>query len=552
MQLVEARAGDKMIYYLLDCSYYQFKSNYKDKVNFIWSRGMGRWYTPKVEEAMKMRGFASEALRKKLEHMNPTKSKTEKALAKKLVKTKLPIPAPEGLQYRPFQIEGINTIISNWYKNKEKGNDFFILADDMGLGKTVQAIGVANFYKAKNVLVICPSSLKHNWSVELENWLVNPEDYDIDIVEGKIETSLFRQFKKQIKIINYDILKPNLEALQREHYDLVILDEAHRAKNLDRMVSSAALKIFPHAQRVLFMTGTPIINRIDELMVYLKASKHFLVENEKHFIERYCKKPTSETNLELKKILYNTIALRREKETVLKNEIPPKQHRTIVLKDDELDEMVKEEKKAFKEAVEEQSKRSKKLRDIMKNMRGGCDANPQLVAPYLSIGIGGLARIRRLMGIKKVKLMVNDFHELLKTEEKVVIFAHHKEVIDFLMVALKKYRPVKVQGNMNAVKKREAVEKFQYGDARVFIGNFQSAGVGITLTAARVVVNVEFDWRPAIMDQAADRCHRLTQTKEVIVITYVVDNSVDVHMVGSLDKKRQLASEVISVGEGVA
>src|SRR3972149_6701754 len=76
------------------------------------------------------------------------------------------IPAPDGLEYLPFQCAGIGFALDR---------SATLIADEMGLGKTIQTVGIINADASiKRVLVICPASLKLNWRRELTKWLVRP------------------------------------------------------------------------------------------------------------------------------------------------------------------------------------------------------------------------------------------------------------------------------------------------------------------------------------------------------------------------------------------
>lgn len=125
-----------------------------------------------------------------------------------------------------------------------------------------------------------------------------------------------------------------------------------------------------------------------------------------------------------------------------------------------------------------------------------------------------VALYRRWLGAVKATAFLPIVEDELKTGaiKKIVIFAHHKQVISFLKLKLKAYNPQVIDGSTGAYARTTAVDNFQFNDdARVFIGQTTAAGTGITLTAAHEVVVLEPDWVPANNAQAIMRCHRIGQ-----------------------------------------
>jgi SWI/SNF-related matrix-associated actin-dependent regulator 1 of chromatin subfamily A len=110
----------------------------------------------------------------------------------------------------------------------------------------------------------------------------------------------------------------------------------------------------------------------------------------------------------------------------------------------------------------------------------------------------------------------------------------------------KGYNPVALVGGMNDSTKQLAVDTFQNDPScRLFIGNIQAAGEGITLTAASHVIFVELDWAPSQMSQCEDRCHRIGQKDNVLVQHLVFENSIDAKIAKVLLKKQKIISSAI-------
>jgi SWI/SNF-related matrix-associated actin-dependent regulator 1 of chromatin subfamily A len=134
---------------------------------------------------------------------------------------------------------------------------------------------------------------------------------------------------------------------------------------------------------------------------------------------------------------------------------------------------------------------------------------------------------------------VDHITEILNEQEKIVLFAHHHEVLDALQSEFGEIS-VQVDGRVSLDDRQKAVDRFQ-GDptCRVFIGGIQAAGVGLTLTAASTVIFLELDWTPGNISQAEDRCHRIGQ-KDCVTVQHIV-------LAGSLDER--LAAVVIEKQE---
>ena len=135
---------------------------------------------------------------------------------------------------------------------------------------------------------------------------------------------------------------------------------------------------------------------------------------------------------------------------------------------------------------------------------------------------------------------------MLENGDKLVIMAHHHDVIDQLAEALAEFGAVKFDGRMSLKDRDASVGRFQTENGvRVFVGGIQAAGVGITLTAASHVVFAELDWVPGNLAQAEDRCHRIGQTDSVLVQHLVLDGSLDARMAQIIVEKMDVITAAI-------
>lgn len=158
-----------------------------------------------------------------------------------------------------------------------------------------------------------------------------------------------------------------------------------------------------------------------------------------------------------------------------------------------------------------------------------------------------LARIRHLTAMAKVEDIIAFAKEALESTEKVVIFAHHHDVMDALMDAFGKMA-VCVRGGMSGQERQRSVDRFQEDPSvRVFVGGMYAAGVGLTLTAASTVIFAELDWVPGVIAQSEDRCHRIGQKDCVVVYHIVLQDSLDYKLAHTIVSKLEVIEAALDI-----
>ena len=437
-------------------------------------------------------------------------NKIEESLA---ISSELEIKSPEGLDYFPYQKAGIE------FASKRSAT---LIADEMGLGKTIQAIGVINAVQLQTVLIVVPASVKINWYKECKTWLVEPRNIKT-IENGKDEFPS----DPDIVIINYDLLNKFATEIKQRYWSLVIFDECHKIKNPKAKRTKVALAI--QASKKIALTGTPIPNKPVELQPIAGYLMPSVFGHWFNFVYKYCGayrmsigrgrtvlNTDGATNLdELQKTLRSTIMLRRLKKEVL-TELPDKIRQVIVLGKDDFGVELENEYTALSDAVSETYSND--------------------------IPFDKMSGVRHDMALKKVDHVVEHVSSI---DHQVVVFAHHKAVIAGIKEGLETNGKsvVTLTGDMNTKDREVSIETFQAGEADVFIGSIQAAGVGITLTSASHVVFAEMDWVPANMNQAEDRCHRIGQKESVLIQHIVVDGSIDAKLAETLVRKQKIADK---------
>jgi SWI/SNF-related matrix-associated actin-dependent regulator 1 of chromatin subfamily A len=496
------------------------------KAGFRWSATLKYWYTEDALVAARLDPATAAQAVADANHAI--------AQSRAVTGSDTTIPAPEGLAYLPYQVAGIN------YARARKA---VLIADEMGLGKTIQAIGVINADPAiRNVLVVCTATIKITWARELSKWLVVPHTI------ARATSAAFPS--ADIVIINYDILLKHRHAIDSRHWDLLIVDEAHYVKNPKAQRTKA---LFGHgersnpakgdpgiqADRVILMTGTPIINRPSELWTTVHAlDPHDLGRSFFGFMKRYTNAHhngygwdfTGAANIpELQTRMRAKFMVRRLKGDVL-TELPPKRRQVIELDPNGASAIVAAEREAF-ERSEKAITTARKARELAE-ARGDRDAYEAAVRQLRdaqSIAFEEMARLRHDTAVAKVPQVIAHLTDALEEGNKIVVFVHHHDVAHALKEAFP--NAALVTGEVAVDKRTLEVDRFQNDDnCQLFIGSIKAAGVGITLTAAAHVVFAELDWVPGNISQAEDRCHRIGQLNSVLVQHLVFDNSIDARM----------------------
>lgn len=500
------------------------------------------WYTTESLTAAKLEQYADEKAKAALkpEVIEAAKQavqlKAESLETSRATSADIAIPAPASLEYLPYQRAGIA------YAMKRANT---MIGDEMGLGKTIQAIGISNADPSiRRVLIVCPASLKLNWQREWAKWDVK------GLTIGRVSGRKGELPATDVTIINYDILEQRAAQLKEVSWDLLIADECHALKNpkakrtqyllgrresyrVNKKTGKKDAAIAPiAAKRRAFLTGTPIVNRPVELWPLVESlDPEGLGKNFFGYAKRYCGAVQTRhgwdfsgaSNLpELQDKLRATFMVRRLKADVLK-ELPPKRRQVVVLEaPDSLDEILQREKKAYAEFE-------------------------KMGLSYDSVAFEAMSKVRAEVAVAKAPFVIEYAKETLEETDKIVIMAHHHEVVDLLAAAFGA-AAVTVDGRTPQDERQAAVDRFQTDkDCKVFIGTIKAAGVGLTLTAASTVIFAELDWVPGNVTQAEDRCHRIGQTDTVMVKHLVLDGSLDARMVEIIIEKQSVIDRALDI-----
>jgi SWI/SNF-related matrix-associated actin-dependent regulator 1 of chromatin subfamily A len=420
----------------------------------------------------------------------------------------------------PFQKQGVAFI--------DMKNGRALIADDMGLGKTCQAISWCVLHPEKRpVLVVCPASLKLNWEREILKW---SKIKNIQILSG----GKTKKITGEIVIINYDIVKAWLPELLKKKFQVLVLDEVHYIKASSAQRTKAVKKLGKDIPNIIALSGTPIENRPIEIYNVWKLLSPETCPNYFYFTKHFCNAHNngfgmdisgSSNQLELNALLSRTIMLRRKKSDVLKD-LPDKIRSFVPL------ELSNE--KEYKSAENDFIAFIRKEKGLEAAQRA---SNAESFAK-----IEGLKQLAVKGKLKQVTEWIENF---LKSDQKLVVFATHKFVIEELMNTFKDVA-VKLDGSVSQTQRQKAVDDFQTNEKiKLFVGNIQASGVGITLHASSNVAFVELPWSNSAVEQAIDRCHRIGQKFTVNVYFLMSKNTIEEKLMQLIDTKKIITDAVV-------
>jgi len=419
----------------------------------------------------------------------------------------------------PFQQEGIQKIT--------KFGGRALLADQMGLGKTLQALWWMRKNVKPPVVVVCPASLKWNWEREAR---INVGVRAL-VLHGKSAYKIPQSAK--LVIINFDILGAWVKELKKLKISLVIIDECQYIKSRGAKRTKAAKSLCRGVKNVIGLSGTPLTNRPVELFPILSILYPSMFKSFVAYAWQYCDPKhngfgwnyNGASNLrELHNLLGKKCMIRRLKKDVLQD-LPDKTRSVIPLE-------ISRSEYDFAES------------DFINWLR---EESPEKVERARgAMGLVKLGYLKRLASSLKLKGSIEWIDNYLsQSDGKLVIFAIHKKTISKLREHYKGLAVV-VDGSVSGERRQEAVDQFQkLKKVRIFIGNIQAAGVGITLTAADTVVFVEMGWTPGEHIQGEDRIHRIGQSKKTSCYYLVATGTIEEDLCDIIQKKQLVLESVL-------
>jgi SWI/SNF-related matrix-associated actin-dependent regulator 1 of chromatin subfamily A len=352
--------------------------------------------------------------------------------------------------------------------------------------------------------------------------------------------------KADIYLAHYDLLPARKTAgggeapgrapdLLRTGFRTLILDEAQALRHRDTGRFRALRDLIRDArpENVLALSGTPLYNHGHEFWPILNAVRPDLVGTFARFTSDWCWKLRADNYMirqprEFADMLAREVMLRRTKSEVAP-QLPAKRRLT--------------------QAVEvDQAQYDAEMRAIAAQYYSAASLS---LAQRQARSMAALSKERCISGLLKVPAVADWVAEMLDAdpERQVLLFAHHAGVIEGYMRKLSRFNPVRYTGLDNADDRAEALAEFKAGRSRVFIASLRVAGLGLNLQCANTVVFAEYDWSPAVHQQAEDRCHRIGQEREVTSYFAFAPSTLDGYILDLCNSKEEEIGAVLGAAE---
>jgi SWI/SNF-related matrix-associated actin-dependent regulator 1 of chromatin subfamily A len=472
----------------------------------------------------------------------------------------------------------------------EINNGVSILGDEPGVGKTAPSFAYAVKHNLKT-LVICPASLKLMWRKEILKFthekafvykfrpnkkskiiaytkneslfhITNYESIESYIkleykhkCSGKIiqldnklkncnweQVDLNKNYKKcpicnsvgtvKSRIVSLVSFQDDFgEEIDPENYDLIIIDECHRMKELKTTWTKIIHKALSQIPKKLLLSVTVIKSRPFEFFSTLsfimpgewKNSHEFGVQYGAGFQTNFGWDYSGASNLEELFTRISPYFLRRLKKHVL-TELPPKTYLEIPI------ELTPKEYSEYKKIENE----------IKKEIVNGKEVKKE--ESYLT----KIHKLKIFTGKIKVRNIKEIIEDIIDGGQKVVVVSDYVELAKEIANQFKDISVLHT-GEMSEIEKNESVERFQEdNNIKLFSGMILASGVGLTLTSSSKLIKVGFPWTPADDQQIEDRIHRASAKAEKIeIITPYCTDTIDEDIMELLGDKSYIVTKTL-------
>ena len=411
-----------------------------------------------------------------------------------------------------------------------------ILGDDMGLGKTIQTLAAVELLARERgigrVLVVAPSSVKYQWETEIRKFTKRA----VQVIDGSPETRKDQYAEDTFyRLVNYEQVVRDREAINAWKPQVVVLDEAQRIKNWESKTSKEVKKL--QSRYAMVLSGTPLENRLEELYsivqfvderrfgpAYQFLSDHRVLD-ENGNLKGY-------RNLDAIREKLEPIFLRRTRSEVL-TQLPARTDNTVFVElsdeqrppyDDQKTTLARLLQKGYLTDLDR-----KRILACLVNLRTICDST--------------FLFDRQTHVSPKLDEFAEFLPELLEEEHhKVVVFSQWETMLHETATVLDrlKVRYVMLHGGLPGKERKAVLEEFQTDPAcRVFLST-DAGGTGLNLQIADTVVNLELPWNPAVLEQRIARVHRMGQSRPVRVINLVTRGTIEERVLRTIQQKAGL------------
>ncbi|NOT63096.1 MAG: DEAD/DEAH box helicase, partial [Acidobacteria bacterium] len=402
---------------------------------------------------------------------------------------------------------------------------------------------------AERVLVLTPATLVGQWQEEMATkfGIELATTYD-NLLRNDPEK--FWAQPRVIASIATARRAEHLAWLEKQNYDLVIVDEAHHLKN--RVTANWKLVNALNKRFLLMLSATPVQNSLIELYNLLTLLKPGIFKTEKEFRESYMTsgKPRIPANKDKMRDLMRDVMIRNTR-SLVDVKLPPRHAATLRL------EATPEERECYDELssliAEAHARVTPQQRLSLRHLLSAAGSTP-------STAVGALTRY---LGKHKVGSVWHELRERYEAigpgakeqalldlldqnpNEKKLVFVHHRETLARLAELAGEARIpcVLFEGGMTGWEKDAAVERFR-DDIPLMLCT-ESGGEGRNLQFCNTLINFDLPWNPMAIEQRIGRIHRIGQTRDVFVFNLAVRDTLEDRMLQILDEKINMFELVV-------
>lgn len=399
---------------------------------------------------------------------------------------------PEGLlcKLRRYQEWGVKYIL-----HQER----VLLGDEMGLGKTIQAIAVMVSLRntgATHFVVVCPASVIINWCREIRKM----SKLSVTKVHGAERAEALRSWMKSggVAITTYETTV-HFRLEQNFKFDLLVVDEAHYIKNPNARRTINVVQLGRHTQRLLFMTGTALENKVDEMIFLIRVLQPQIAIRIRG-MEALSSAPQFRERVA-------PVYYRRKREDVL-TELPD------LIESREWCSLLPEEEQLYEDAV-----------------LGRHYADARRVS----------WSVADLRNSSKARRMLEIVEEAEEEGRKIIIFSFFLDTIRKIADLLGEKCLNPINGSVTVQRRQEIIDEFDKAPAgSVLVAQIQTGGTGLNIQSASVVIICEPQFKPSTENQAISRAYRMGQTRNVLVYRLLCENTVDEKVTTILENKQAI------------
>ncbi len=412
----------------------------------------------------------------------------------------LPEELAREIQNEPFLSDGLLCQLRHY---QEWGVKYILhqkrvlLGDEMGLGKTVQAIASMVSLKnsgATHFLVVCPASVLENWCREIRKHSTLP----VIKVHGDDRETAVNTWTEQggVAVTTYETTGI-FQLADTFRFSLAVLDEAHYIKNPEAQRTQNCKEICIHAERLLFMTGTALENKVEEMVSLISILQPQVAASVREMVS------ISSAPQFREKVA--PVYYRRKRDDVL-TELPE------LIENEEWCIMGPEEERVYESSVLK--------RNYAESRRVSWSAE-------------------HISQSSKASRMLELIEEAGDDGRKVIVFSFFLDTIAKIKELLQEQCLQPIDGSVPPQRRQEIVDEFNKAPAgTVLLAQIQAGGTGLNIQSASVVILCEPQFKPSIENQAISRAYRMGQTRNVLVYRLLCENSVDEKIMEILARKQ--------------